>query len=313
MSRGEQAPDISVIIVTDVAATIQRVVEHLRAQTIHDRVELVIATPNPRALEQAGLADGRLAAVRIVEIDAITPLTAARAAGVRAATAPFVFLGETHTFPHPAMLGRIVEAHRAGRDRVAPVFTNANPTNAVSWAGFLMDYGRHAAPASSGEGPLPVYNCSYRRSLLLTLDPALDHLLQGGSTLNDDLRSRGCRSYRAGDAYLAHLNVATRRGLLRERYLVGRNIGARISRRWPLWRRLTYILGAPLIPVVLGARLFRADGMRERIRAAPRLTPLAIVVGLALRGVGEAVGFGVGAGLSEAELEEMEIHKLRYT
>lgn len=211
------------------------------------------------------------------------------------------------------MFERLVETHRAGWDRVAPVFTNANPTNALSWAGFLMDYGRHAAPAPSTEGQLPVYNCSYRRSLILGFEPELDHLLQGGSTLNDDLREAGCRSYRAGDASLAHVNVATRSGLMRERYLVGRNIGARLSRRWPLWRRAVYVVGAPVIPVVLGARILKSDGMRKRLRVAPRFTMTAMIVGLVLRAVGEPVGYAAGAGGSEAQLEEMEIHKLRYT
>lgn len=44
-------PAISIVVVTDHFATIRRVVEHVRRQTIRDRVELVIVAPSRAALE----------------------------------------------------------------------------------------------------------------------------------------------------------------------------------------------------------------------------------------------------------------------
>jgi hypothetical protein len=309
----EQRPtrEISVVLITDAAETIETVAEHLSAQSIHARVELVVATERPADPGLSALGGGRLAGVRVAEVDSITPMSEARAAGVRAATAPYVFLGETHTFAAPEMLERLLEAHREGRDRVAPVFENANPRNAVSWAGFLLDYGRYAGPAESGEARAPVYNCSYHRSVLLDLEP-LGRLLEGGSTLNDDLRRAGCDPFRAGDAWLAHLNVATWSGLVRERYHVGRTVADRLSRRWARSRRVLYVAGSPLIPPLLAYRTLREPRVRAGVRSAPRGTLAAMLLALLVRGVGEAVGYAAGAGTSESRLEEIEIHKRRY-
>ena len=311
MSADSSTPEIAVVLISDSAETIEAVVEHLTAQSISARVELVVATATPADPRLATLDGGRLAGIRVAEVDSITPMSLARAAGVRAATAPYVFLGETHTFPAPEMLERLVETHREGHDRVAPVFANANPRNAVSWGGFLLDYGRYAGPAESAEARAPVYNCSYRRSLLLELEP-LGRILEGGSTLNADLERAGCEPYRAGDAWLAHLNVATWAGLVYERYLVGRVVASRLSRTWSRSRRLVYVAGSPLIPPVLAYRTLRDHRVREGVRAAPRGTLAAIVLGLVVRGVGEAVGYAIGPGSSEARLEETEVHKRRY-
>ena len=303
---------ISVIVVTDRAETLADVLGFLRAQSINRRVELVVPTPGDAASFDA-LDHGELAGVKVVPVDAVTPIALARAAGVRAASAPYVFIGETHSFAAPDMLERIVEAHEAGWDRVAPVFTNANPTTAMSWAAFLLDYGRYAAPAASGEAQVPIYNCSYRRERLLALEPRLDGLIASGSTLNEDLRAAGCRFYRSGEASIAHVNVATPLAFLQQRYLIGRNLAARFARRWPAWRRALYVAGSPLLPPVLAVRTLRSDGMRARLRETPRLTLVALLVGLVARAVGEAAGYAAGAGTSEGELDEMEIHKMRYT
>lgn len=311
MSADRSTPAISVVLISDAAETIEAVVEHLTAQSIHARIELVVAAPRPADPRLATLGGGRLAGVRIAEVDSTTPMSLARAAGVRAATAPYVFLGETHTFPEPQMFERLVETHHEAHDRVAPVFANANPRNAVSWGSFLLDYGRYAGPAESGAARAPVYNCSYRRSLLLELEP-LGRLLEGGSTLNDDLESAGCEPYRAGSAWLAHLNVATWAGLVYERYLVGRVVASRLARTWSRSRRLVYVAGSPLIPPLLAYRTLRDERVRERLREAPRGTLAAMLVGIVLRGVGEAVGYAVGPGSSEARLAETEIHKRRY-
>lgn len=306
------APAISVVVVTDRAETLAEVIGYLRAQTIHERVELVVPTPKPADTGFADLDDGELAEVTVVQVESVTPIAIARAAGVRAAAAPYVFVGETHSFPAPDMLERLVDAHRAGWDRVAPVFANANPSNALSWAAFLLDYGRYAAPADSGEAQAPIYNCSYARASLEALEP-LDRLIESGSTLNDDLAAAGCRPYRQGEAAIAHVNVARLAPFLGQRYLIGRNLASRLARRWPVWRRALYVVGAPFLPPVLAFRTLRADGMRARLCAAPRLTLAALLLGLVARAAGEAVGYAAGAGRSEAALDEMEIHKLRYT
>jgi hypothetical protein len=96
-----ERPAISVILGTDLYETVRPVVECLRRQTVKDRVELVIIAPRRASLGMSD-ADGEgLAAVRFVEVGDVSLLAVARAAGVHAATAPIVVIGETHTYPDP--------------------------------------------------------------------------------------------------------------------------------------------------------------------------------------------------------------------
>ena len=99
------APRISVIVATDRYSTIRRVLRCLRSQTARSRMEVVIVMPAGARQDDDDVSlDGEFAALRFVEIPTIHPMPAARAAGIRAATAPIVFLGETHSFPEPGFV-----------------------------------------------------------------------------------------------------------------------------------------------------------------------------------------------------------------
>jgi hypothetical protein len=95
-------PLLSIVLPTDQWATIAGVVERLKAQTVREDLELIFPTPDPAAFEAAAgseLDDFRF--TRVFET-ALDDLSEARARAVHHATAPYVFLGETHTYPHPA-------------------------------------------------------------------------------------------------------------------------------------------------------------------------------------------------------------------
>ena len=65
-------------------------------------------------------------AARVVHVPAPFSLAGARAAGVRAAAAPVVFIGETHSFPRPGMLSAMLAAFTDERCvAVVPAITNA--------------------------------------------------------------------------------------------------------------------------------------------------------------------------------------------
>ena len=169
-------PAISVILGTDTYETIRPVVECLRRQTVKDRVELVIIAPRRASLGMSD-ADGEgLAAVQFVEVGDVSRLAVARAAGVRAATAPIVVIGETHTYPDPRWAEALIRAHEGQPWAViVPGFGNANPNGPLSWAIFLLDYGAWLAGLPAGEiGLAPTHNASYKREVLLSIPGAGD-------------------------------------------------------------------------------------------------------------------------------------------
>lgn len=305
---------LSVVVATDSFATVERVVDVLCRQTIADRIELVLVTPAPDEVDAAAAAAGAaLAAVRVVQIDDLVPLSAARARGVAAATADVVFLGETHSYPQERFAEELLEAHRGDWVAVVPGFENGNPEGALSWAAFLADYGAWSAELEPRElEHIPSYNTAYKRSALLELGP-LEDLLTPGDELIVRLRERGARFRFHPAARILHVNVATPRFWLQERYLGGLTIASSRSRHWTRGRRLLYALGSPLIPLVTMARIVPGVRAARGQHAVPLATYPALALTAVASGVGELAAYlGGPVDRGERRMTEYEIHRFRY-
>ncbi len=304
---------MSVILVTDRFETIARVVDRLRAQTVADQLEIVIVAPSKAQLDLDEGAMAGFAALKVVELGSIEPMATARAAGVRAAAAPVVFLGETHSFPEPEFASALLRAHEQPWDIVVPGLSNANPDGVWSWAAFLMDYGQWSEELSAGEiGGGPTWNVSYKRQVLLELNGVLERALASGDELPITLRERGRRAYFEPAARIGHINVG-RQGWTHERYLSGLMVGSHRKGMWSLGRRLFYVCASPLIPVVILSRIAGPVRVLGRRGALPRGTRAALVIGAVVRTAGEVVGYLAGANASaRIRMEEYELHKMRY-
>jgi hypothetical protein len=197
---------------------------------------------------------------------------------------------------------------------VSPAFGNANPSGSVSWAGFVSDYGRWTAGRDEGEiGETPLYNATFRREVLLSLGDRLEHALSHGDELPLWLRAHGHRSYFAPAARLDHLNVARPWAFVRERFSAGVLIGSYRARRWSLQRRVMFMGGSPLIPVVLLARALPGARQIARRERLPMMTLPLMVFGAFVKAAGEFVGYAGGSADGfEREMHEYEIHKLAY-
>ena len=307
---------MSVVLITDHFSTIARVVRQLAAQTVRDQLEIVIVCTSTKALEPDQEALSGFASVVVVETGALHPLPVARAEGVRAAHASIVFLGETHSYPHPDFAALLIAAHRAHWDVVIPGFDNANEDGTLSWAAFLTDYGYwlHYLPEGQVEAA-PTWNVAYKRSSLLDLGDTLASALTNGDELASAFRARGRVIYFLPAARLDHANVSRSfREWMDERFLSGLLVGSNRRSRWPLHRRWLHIVASPLIPVVLLSRIAPAMRSARTHGWLPPFTLAALIAGLVIRSFGEFVGYLAGArDDQEARMEEYELHKLKYT
>lgn len=130
---------MSVILGTDTYSRVDHVIRSLAEQTIADQLELVIVASEA---DDVGLHARNLSGfhtVRVVSIQSITPQSGARALGVRESIAPFVFIAETHAFPDPDALARLVDVLSGDWSVGVPGFRNSNPGNGLSRAAFLSD------------------------------------------------------------------------------------------------------------------------------------------------------------------------------
>jgi hypothetical protein len=306
---------LSVVLATDTYETIRPVVDRLRRQAIARDLEVVLAGPRTLRQEVERVASGEFAAVQVVDTGSATPLPAARAEGVRRASAPIVFIGETHTYPHPGWAEALLRAFEQPWAAVVPAVDNANPRGAVSWAAYLSDYGKwgYDRPAGEIQDPL-LYNTAYRRAVLCDLRDGLERALDFNTeSLWPTLRACGHRAWFEPAARIDHLNVGRPGPFFTEKLAAGLLVGASRARRWPWHRRLLYLLAAPAIACVLTMRPL-ADARRiARTQRLPRGTRVWIAAGALCKAAGEAIGYAIGAPwFAEARMAEIELHKVRY-
>ncbi len=163
-------PRMSVVLVTDDYDSISPVLDRLVRQTAREHLEVVVVTPSPEQIPAAAANLQGFAAVQVLQHGPPLDLGDGRAAGVRAASAALVFIGETHSYPHPQLAQTLIDAHAGPWAAVVPGFGIANPDSVLSWAGFLSDYGPWLEGLPAEEITYaPNYNASYRRSVLLEL------------------------------------------------------------------------------------------------------------------------------------------------
>lgn len=304
------APKLSVVIATpDRFATIRRTVEELARQTAREAVELVIVAPSRARLEGDEPLLRSFARVEIVEVGRVESIGSANAAGILRASAPVVALSEDHAFPRPDWAAALIAAHEGPWAAVGPAVENANPASAVSRADLLIGYGPWIVPAEAGDRAyLPGHNTSYKRDVLLAYGERLPALLEAETLLHWDLRERGHRLYLEPRARIAHANFSLWRSWLPAQFHYGRLFAGLRANRMSLSRRVVYALGAPLIPPLRLARLWRDCAARSAGRA-PLSCLHALVAGLALDGLGQMVGYGLGSGGSGARVSRYEFRR----
>jgi hypothetical protein len=309
---GQRLPEMSVVLLTPTGyKTIRRTIKHLRAQTVRDRLEIVIVAPaaSGLGLDRAELAD--FFRVQVVEVGPFFSVAAARAAGICQAGSPIVALGEDHSFPAPDWAAALIAAHRQPWAVVGPLVANANPGTTISWANHLVEYGPWTAPAVPGPMEfLPGHNSAYKRALLLDYGPQLPAMLEAECLLHHDLRKRGYQVYFEPRARTHHLNYSKLFSWIPAHFHGSRLFASARARygRWSLGQRLVYGGASVLIPLV---RLRRIWGKAQANLGVGRFLRLLPTVGavLLVTAVGEMVGYVSGPGQSMQRLSRLEFQR----
>ena len=303
---------ISAIVITpDALGTVMRTLDCLRAQTVHDELEVVLVGPEAavREAEAAGVARA-FGGFRSVGIGDLALTSEARAAGIRAATSPVVVLTEDHCWPEPEWAEALLRAHRGGDTVVGPAVVNANPHTVLSWANFLVEYSEWMFPCSTTTvAHLPGHNSSYTRDVLMALGPDLAPQLEAESLLHWRLHAEGARLSVAPGAITRHLNFSQFRPSLGVRINSGRLFAGMRRIPWPRWRSLLYAGGSVLIPPLRFSRIigrFRKPG-RAALVPWPSY-PIAFGL-LVIDAAGECLGYLFGPGRAAENISAIDFHR----
>lgn len=306
-------PSLTVVVVTSHrGATLRRTLRHLQAQTIADRIELVLVGPAEDAFddleptETAGFAQ-----VRRVAPGAITEVERAFAPAIRVATAPLVALLENHVYPDPEWAEAIVAAFEGPWSAVGSVITNANTDTATSWVEHFLTYGFHDDSAPGGEvARVARNNTVFRRDVLLAFGAQLPAILARDGGLLETLRRDGHRVYRATGARMQHLNPSLLRSMLRLRIQSARASSDTRARTggWSLGRRLLYVAASPAFPLLRVRALWPRLRTHPSRAVLPRIAPV-FALALVVESVGQAIGFATGAGASAVKAGQYDLDR----
>ena len=302
-------PTLSIIVVAEVHSECLRwMLERLRAQTIASELECILVTRSKGGLALAKDAAHGLHSFRVVEDGAMHDAGQAKAAGVRVAKAPLVAFVEDHSYPDPYWAEVLVKAYASAPfAAVGPVVLNANPTSHASWGCFLVYYGMYMQAQAPGQiRHLPGNQSSYRKDVLLAYGARLPEMLQAEIALHAELRARGMALGQEPAAKVFHLNYSRIGPAVREYYLSSRVFAAQRCHGWAAARRLVYVCGSPLLPLIRVKRILvqaHAAGLSIRVTAGA-LAPAVLI--LCAGAAGEFLGYALGSGGAKASLTIFE-------
>ena len=311
------SPEMSVVVVSlDSYERIRLTMAALRAQTAMRRLEIVVVAPSREALnlDEADLQE--FCSFQVVEVGPIRSTGGAIAAGFQKARAPVVAYAEEHSYPFPTWAEALLLAHKKPWGAVGAAIVNANPGTIISWANLFTDFGPSVEPALAGvASQLAWHHTSYKRELLTGYETEqLQSYMETEGFLHQALQDRGHQLYFEPAAKSNHVNVSTIFSLIRCEFIGGRLFGAARVRyhKWSMARRLLYIVGSPLIPVL---RLRRA--LHEVRRAGqfdklfPRILP-SMLTALAAHCLGEISGYAFGAGDAAWQRVPCELNRCEF-
>jgi hypothetical protein len=317
--RTANAPDepaLSVILCTSGPfSAIEATVRHLDEQTARQQIELLIVAPDTTRVRPLEERLARLHSWRIVEVGPFRTLVEAKVKALPFASAPVIAFAEDHSFPEPGWAHALIEAHREGWTVVAPEIVNANPGGLLSWANLFMHFGGSIEPGTRHEVAVPTssHNTSYGREALLGIRTELSELMNVELFLNERLRSSGHKCLLEPAARTRHVNMSRFRPNFSHHLIGGRLYGATRAKlgNWSPLRRLIYICGSPLVPPLRLVRVRREIRRTTHANLFPRLLP-ALIAGLAVYAVGEAIGYLFGVGDADVKYAANELDRQRH-
>lgn len=219
------------------------------------------------------------------------------ARGLAAVRRPLVAFTDSSTVVQPGWREAAVATLEAGAGVVGGPVLPSSPESATSWAGFLVDYGFHAAPPyTNASGDVAGNNVAYRRELLPEGRPAV-----WKSEINARLRARGVRPVVAPGMRVAALRRYGWRDLGPGRVGPGALFATQRGKAWPLAGRIGAAGACTVLPLLALSRLWRRVRHVSELRRALLRSLPAVALALVAWTVGEAAGYlfatGDGAGV----------------
>jgi glycosyltransferase involved in cell wall biosynthesis len=284
-------PRFSVVVASCRApGLLDRTLASLRPQCERHGAELIVARSGPDTEPDPERGGDR----GVIRCPVGAPLPVVRGIGLAAATGEWVALTEDNGIPDRDWVSALVRASQkaegTGGVVLGGVMDNAQRSRGLDWGAFFAEYGLYArGRAWNARAPLLTgANVVYHRSVLSEVVAwSRDGCWE--DVIHQRLAARGARFVLARDACVRQQLTYELRSFCRDRFVHGRDY-ARVRRAtMGTAVRLGRALSAPLLPLVLGWRVWRATP-RQDLPAFLRALPATLMFLGAWSG-GEAWGY----------------------
>ncbi|MCC6263668.1 MAG: glycosyltransferase [Bryobacterales bacterium] len=287
-----------VLIVPNQRETVLRALECLRAQTVRERMEILLFGPSMAVLETLREDLSAFGGYQLIAWNRMRNLASARGEAFRIARTPLVVHAEDHCFPEPGWAEAFLQAFAPSAQgaiptAAGPLMVNANPHSLWSWAAFTLHFAHAAFSDSRGEVPfVATHNTCFRRDAVLALGAALDSGIEMELLLQNRLRAEGHTLFHESRAVTRHVNVSRPIPLLTASFYGGWLFSTVRMReeRWALGRKLFQLAVSPAVPLLQLKRRWNALACiagERRLLPAIAFPVLAIAT---MHTVGEVVG-----------------------
>lgn len=290
-SDASAAPDLSVAVAgVNVGRTARRWFEALLPQLNGRKVEVLLALAERDASLAASIGPRAVAQVLIVPDDPVVP--GLWAAAIAKARGRVVAVTMTPCLPAPDWIDAILAAHATSRaPGIGGTIDLAAEATLVDRAVHLVRYSSYLPPVASGPAvEIAADNASYARAHLEAARPIIEREGFWEAEFHRELRAHGHGLWLDPRIRVVHHDSYSLAGFSRQRFAHGRHFGRsrRDADRW--LTRLARVSAAPLVPLVMLARIIRALIARHRLDGRMLMAlPLATWF-LACWATGEAVG-----------------------
>lgn len=296
------APQISVVIASIVGEPfIDDCLASVFAQEAPPAFEVIVV--DCRGAENVARLRSRFPAVRFVELPARESVPRLRRIGVEHATADIVAIVEEHCVVAPNWLATVSRTLTRDYGVVGGPILDDGYARIQDWVTYFIEYGSWLPPWS--DGPTSFVNganVAYRRDLLMAHRAMLDDGYWE-ATLHPTLLTEGMRFRSVPAMAVRHRGPFDYFYYLRQRYWFSRAYAGSRSGSVSRAGRLAYLMAAPVVPVLLLARLAtRVVRKRHRVGRFVLSLPL-LFVALCVYAAGEWMGYAFGAGRALMEVE----------
>jgi glycosyltransferase involved in cell wall biosynthesis len=307
MTHGPQTPVISVATVAgSQRQRVRRLLADLAAQTIADRIEVLVVDCRP---ELGGLDPPPGLRLRVLGGKSLS-FGQARAEAARSARAEIVAYLEDHCYPEPGWAEALAAAYRESWASVGYAVDSANPRRLGSRINHLAHYGQWLSPRRGRTATLAGNNVSYRRAALLGLDSDLGAMLGADYNVHASFRRRGLVLASEPAARVRHENEETVLSACRSGFVYSRQLAHERARleRWGRTQRFGRAAG-----ILVGGPLARLAGLvQASVRHPGRLGRVviylpAILAAYMSSAMGESIGYLLGSGSATERLMYWEV------